>query len=413
MNRKLFLLVIVLLAAVVLPAGTLVAASDQTTVAEVEPNDDFAHATPVVIGQIVAGSYGWAGDYDYYSFEGIAGDLVDIHLFVPYSLPLPEVRLTRNDGTYWSLMESSQDYGESTLTAILPSTGRYELYTWAPNGLTAAIDYQLTLDRLGLYVSGQKPGKAGNVAFGPNDILVRDAAGQWHMVFDGEDVGFTVALNGFEWLPDGSCLMTPATAKSLGTLGMVLPQDVVRFVPTSLGEQTAGQFEWYLRGVDVGLTTAAERIDALALTNDGDLLVSTVGTAKVPAAGGGTLIAADESIMRYQAPGTWLSYFDVGDWYFPGRYKGFAKEDIVAMTRVTPEVRVNAYNADVFFTLNSAYTFLDDHTDLKVKGGKGDILGLHWQHDQVEGVELGAWTKQTMGFPRPITNLSIGPAWTP
>ncbi len=385
-----------------------------------EPDDDYTDAVPLPTGASISGVLDWPDDYDYFTFEGLAGELVDINLTIPSLYPYPYIRLTQQ-GTYWSLMESTQTTTRSTITVLLPATGRYEVYTWAPSlrcgweiGDPASYpaSYQISLDRPGFYVSGSAAGKASNVAFGPNDILVRDAGGQWRMVFDGEDAGLRVALSGFEWMPDGSLLLSVKESQPLGALGTVLPHDVVRFTPTALGTTTAGSFEWYLRGANAGLTTPGERIDALGLTTGGDLLISTVGVAKVPAAGGGTLVMADEGILRYRPGGTWESYFDMDDWWFPRQYRGFANEDIVSMTRMTPEDRINAYNADVYFTLQTDYRFTDDATVKRVASKKGDVLGLNWQQCCVSGVQLGA-TLQTLGFPKPISNLSIGPVWTP
>ncbi|MCG8531542.1 MAG: hypothetical protein MI749_12870, partial [Desulfovibrionales bacterium] len=58
------------------------------------------------------------------------------------------------------------------------------------------------------------------------------------------------------------------------------------FIPTSLGADTAGTFEWYLDGSDVGLSGAKEDIDTIAFTPDGRLLISTKYDYEVPGMSG-------------------------------------------------------------------------------------------------------------------------------
>jgi hypothetical protein len=83
--------------------------------------------------------------------------------------------------------------------------------------------------------------------------------------------------------------------------------DIVRFVPTSLGADTAGSFVFYFDGSDVGLTSDNEDVDAIALTANGQLLISTVGHAS--AAGGN---GDDSDLLRFNASSlgseTWGSF---------------------------------------------------------------------------------------------------------
>jgi hypothetical protein len=373
-----------------------------------EPVDNFADATPLVFGGAVASVLDWPGDWDYFTFNGLAGEVVDIHVVIPGLVSeWPALRLS-HEANEWLRAESTQGPGESIITVVLPVTGRYEVYTWADDlrdsELNAPAAYTITLDRLGLYVSGKTAGQAGGVPFGPNDILVRNIAGQWRKVFDGEDVGLTKPLNAFERLPDGSYLMALGSPQLLGNLGTVKPQDVVRFVPTALGAQTAGQFEWYLRGVDAGLTTNTERIDAIGRSGDGKLLLSTTGTATVPAAGGGALTIPDQGILVRQGS-AWAVYMSG----IVDGYPTFANEDIAALTRVTQEGTFNHGNSALFITLDSAYRFADGYYGgygHQVNSAKGDMLGLQ---DQTE--VLMEARRTLLGFAKPITNLSLGPAW--
>src|SRR5262249_5657243 len=99
------------------------------------------------------------------------------------------------------------------------------------------------------------------------------ATGTWSIVFDGSDVGLSTAtLDGFCFLPDGDLLLSFNAARTIpGLVGgpggstTVDDSDIVRFTPSSLGATTSGVFTFYFDGSDVGLTTDAEDVDAIAL----------------------------------------------------------------------------------------------------------------------------------------------------
>ena len=78
------------------------------------------------------------------------------------------------------------------------------------------------------------------ISFTNGDILRYD--GSWSMYFDGSDVGLK-ALRGFTLLPDNTLLLAPGAAANLAQVGALKPQDIVRFTPTSLGNNTAGTFQ--------------------------------------------------------------------------------------------------------------------------------------------------------------------------
>jgi len=87
--------------------------------------------------------------------------------------------------------------------------------------------------------------------------------------------------------------------------------DIARFVPTALGSTTAGAFALYFDGSDVTLSTAAERIDALALKPDGTLLISTAGQATVKN-GNTSITAQDEDLLAFRP--TQLGATTSGTW---------------------------------------------------------------------------------------------------
>jgi uncharacterized repeat protein (TIGR01451 family) len=167
-----------------------------------------------------------------------------------------------------------------------------------------------------LYLSSSSDGTAGGVSFADEDILTYDSgSAAWSLYFDGSDVGISANLDAFQRLSDGSILLSLSAAASIGSLGTVDDSDLVRFVPTSLGTTTAGTFEFYFDGSDVGLTTNTEDIDAVVRLPDGRLLFSTEGGFTVPGLSGGDedLILFTPTALGTATSGTWSLYFDGSD----------------------------------------------------------------------------------------------------
>jgi len=73
-----------------------------------------------------------------------------------------------------------------------------------------------------------------------------------------------MAIDAFALAPDGKLVMSFTQPAGVpGIVGTVDDSDLVKFNATSLGATTAGTFQRYFDGSDVGLTTDAEDIDAL------------------------------------------------------------------------------------------------------------------------------------------------------
>jgi hypothetical protein len=159
----------------------------------------------------------------------------------------------------------------------------------------------------------------------PRDVVLHDQlANSWSMWFDGSDVGLASgAIDAVAALPDGSLLLSFSASLSIpGLVGgpdgttLVDRCDVVRFVPTSVGWNTAGSWHFQLDGSDIGLSGTAEDIDALEVLADGSYLVSTKGKASVP----GLANVPAASVLRFQpttlgaaTSGTWSMHFDAND----------------------------------------------------------------------------------------------------
>jgi subtilisin family serine protease len=155
------------------------------------------------------------------------------------------------------------------------------------------------------------------------DIVAYDpVAGTWSLIFDGSDVGISgFAIDGMNVLAGGDILLSTTDAGSIpgltgGPSGTTVDDsDIIRFTPTSLGATTAGSFSFYFDGSDVGLTLSTEDIDAVGMTGDGRLLVSSTG-----AFGGTGASGQDEDLFVFNATslgattaGSFAMYFDGSD----------------------------------------------------------------------------------------------------
>jgi hypothetical protein len=172
-----------------------------------------------------------------------------------------------------------------------------------------------------VYVSSTSSGNVGGVSFADEDILSHDTSSDsWEMYFDGSDVGLRWNdVRAFHLQDDGTILLVLQHRQTLGGF-TADDSDVIAFSPTSLGDDTAGTFSLYFDGSDVGLRSSAEEIDALAMTPDGNLLISTSGYHLVGRSGGGWLWGSDEDLIMFDAAtlgshtsGGFERYFDGSD----------------------------------------------------------------------------------------------------
>ena len=108
------------------------------------------------------------------------------------------------------------------------------------------------------------------------------------MYFDGSDVGLSTSgenIDGVSVLSDGRILISTTDRNTVPGLATMEDEDVLAFTPTSLGADTAGSWDLYFDGSDVGLTDNSEDIDALFVTDDA-IYLSTVGSFSVPGISG-------------------------------------------------------------------------------------------------------------------------------
>ena len=222
-----------------------------------------------------------------------------------------------------------------------------------------------------IYVSSSSGGNAGGVSFTDEDILAYDTGtGTYSMFFDGSDVGLSGAgardVDAFHILGDGSILISIVSASTLPDVGSVDDSDILRFVPTSTGTNTAGTFEWYFDGSDVGLTTNGEDVDAIHILANGDIVVSTSGSFSVTGASGADedLAVFSPSSLGATTSGSWSAYFDGSDVALNnsssedvhGTWVDEAGNDIYLTTRGNFTVSGVSGTATDIFTCNNATT---------------------------------------------------------
>lgn len=163
------------------------------------------------------------------------------------------------------------------------------------------------------YVSSSSSGTVDGIQFSDEDVLLFSAERKrWAMVIDGSDIGLgPVDIDAFHLRSDGSMLLSINKAISLPDVGEVDDSDILLFTPEQLGTDTSGSLEIFLRGADVGLTTNGEDIDAITIDTEGRLVISTLGSAKVPGANG-TLSVKDEDLLVRDGD-IWELLFDGSD----------------------------------------------------------------------------------------------------
>jgi uncharacterized protein YjiK len=207
-------------------------------------------------------------------------------------------------------------------TTSFSAPGTYQLRLTADDSaLTTSDDVSVVaLNSSSVYfISSNGSGSVGGVSFADEDILAYDSlTGNWWKYFDGSDVGLTASsldLDGFYINPDGSILLSVDLATTIPNVGAIEDSDIVRFIPTATGETTAGTYEWYFDGSDVGLEGDNEDIDSIGFAPDSRLVVSTRGSLD---AGGVTgqdedLFAFAPTTLGESTSGTWSMYFDGSD----------------------------------------------------------------------------------------------------
>lgn len=264
------------------------------------------------VGTVSASRVSWSADTTSWIYSaGYAdngslaydfGDLITSNLPAGEALYLTKKRMGANWGDIsWMNLDNYNLYGDPSV--------------------------RLNPDPERVYISAKAGGAVAGIKYAPADILAYDVVSRaWSMWLDGSDVGLVKNVDAFAVRDDErSMILSLAFAQEVPGLGMVKPQDVIVFYPTSLGANTAGTFDWYIRGANVGLTLAAENVDALV--NKSYLtLLSTTGLATVPSnwEPGYNIKGKDEDLFE-----DFVTYSEF-DYHFIGaNVPGLAVEDVI------------------------------------------------------------------------------------
>jgi hypothetical protein len=98
----------------------------------------------------------------------------------------------------------------------------------------------------------------------------------------------------------GYIIMSLGQKQNVPGVGTVKPNDLIAFRADDLGADTAGTFQLFMDGSDVGLSTKGEQIDGLDLHGNGNMLLSTTGSGNAPTGGEpATVFFNDEDIVNF------------------------------------------------------------------------------------------------------------------
>ncbi|NEQ50285.1 MAG: ExeM/NucH family extracellular endonuclease [Leptolyngbya sp. SIO3F4] len=161
------------------------------------------------------------------------------------------------------------------------------------------------------------------------DIVLFDSDGNFTTVFDGSDVGLKRAnIDAFD-ITGSEILLSFNKGLFLDGVGYVNDSDIVKFNATSLGSYTAGTFELFVDGSDIGLTTWFEDIDALTRVDEDTLLISTNGYSRLT----GGVTARDEDLIQLDLTSTGKNTQGTASLYLDGSDIGLSRwsEDIDAV----------------------------------------------------------------------------------
>ncbi len=156
----------------------------------------------------------------------------------------------------------------------------------------------------------------GGVEVDNEDIVAFDGT-NFSLFFNGSEVGLSSAqLDALSVTAANEILLSFTTAEIVPGIGTVQGSDIVKFIPTQTGEDTAGTFSLFFNGSDVGLNSSDdENIDAFDLHSDGRLIISTMGDFSVPGLTGHEedLIAFTPDTPGDYSSGTWAMFVDGSD----------------------------------------------------------------------------------------------------
>lgn len=188
--------------------------------------------------------------------------------------------------------------------------------------------YQLLVSQpllISAAAAGLGTGTVATIPFQSGDVLAwsrfwvgTTAFEKWVMLLDLSDLGVKGNVTNLAggWRNSDYLLVGFAANATLpGITGPVNPWEVVVYDPSQVGPNTVGTFQRWWNGKQQGLTTTAEKPDAIDWPNwngAARLFVSTGGAAAVPSASG-VLKLADEDVGLWSvSDGRWTPFLDGG-----------------------------------------------------------------------------------------------------
>jgi subtilisin family serine protease len=208
------------------------------------------------------------------------------------------VTVNRPNSFYFSLSASNSTIGAANEDIVYFDGGNFSIYFDGSDvGLSSYIlrDFDLISDNE-ILLSFTSSGTLNGVSFTPSDILKFTAtslgtntAGTYSLYFDGSDVGLSSSsedIDAFSVLSNGDLLVSTTGNPIVTGVSTVADEDLLRFTPTGLGNNTSGSWSWYFDGSDVGLSSSSEDVDAVALDDQGKIYLSTSGSFSVSGVSG-------------------------------------------------------------------------------------------------------------------------------
>ena len=161
--------------------------------------------------------------------------------------------------------------------------------------------------------------------------LGNTTSGTFTLFFDGSDVELTTSAEdvvAFDRSADGTLLLSTLGTAKVGPL-TANDEDLLRFTPATLGENTPGTWSLALGGAVLGLTTASEDIWGVMQGSQGQLYLSTLGPFAVNGLQGG---GADIFVCTPPTPGNYTNCAFTLFW--AGSAYGFGQKTIDAFDLV-------------------------------------------------------------------------------
>jgi hypothetical protein len=186
---------------------------------------------------------------------------------------------------------------------------------------------------LSFSAAGSVPGISGTVD--DSDVvrfiagsLGSTTSGAFSLYFDGSDVGLTTDAEDVDNIEaaSGRLYISTIGANSVPAVSGA-DEDILEFLPATLGANTAGTWAMYFDGSDVGLTATGEDIDGASLTG-GNIYLTTDGAFTVPGISG-----ANEDVFVFvpSSLGAMTAGVFVAALYFDGSGFVLAGNDINAI----------------------------------------------------------------------------------